>query len=51
MLQVLLIFMEIKSSASIIFVPNLKEMETWDDGLINFKFCAKMKNMQKLGDL
>ena len=36
MLQILSNFMEIKSSNSINFVPNLKEIEAQEDGLHEF---------------
>ena len=36
MLQILLNFMDIKSSTSIIFVPNLKEIEAREDGFHEF---------------
>ena len=54
MLQILSIFMEIKSGASIIFVPNLKEIKIWEDSFhkfqIYFYFCAKKKkNTKKIG--
>ena len=37
MLQILSIFMDIKYSTSIIFVPNLKEIKPWEDVFYNFK--------------
>ena len=53
MLQILSNFMEIKSSNSIKFVPNLKEIEAREDGLHEFKkyflFGAKKKNTKKIG--
>ena len=36
MLKILLNFIEIKSSTSIVFVPNLKEIEAREDGFHEF---------------
>ena len=45
--------MEIKFSTSIIFVPNLKEIEAREDGYHKFQkyfyFGAKKKNTKKIG--
>ena len=53
MLQILSNFMEIKSSNSINFVPNLKEIEAREDDLHEFLkyFCfgVKKKNTKKIG--
>ena len=53
MLQILSNFIKIKSSAIIIFVPNLKEIEAREDGFHKFSkyfyFGVKKKNTKKIG--